>query len=247
MGALGLLAALVLVWFSPFGADVRARFEANQACCQVPLARNLVLSVEEALGRGPTFYSEVGQDKWLTETVFPGKRSGFFLDVGSGHGTIGSNTKGLEELGWTGVCIDPFPKHMEGRTCQMLREVVFSEAGQTVSFRASGDLGGIDDTLGAWKAEASKAPLVDFTTVTLADILARTNAPPHIDFISLDIEGAELDALKGFPFDRYSIGALAIEHNYEEPKRGDIEAYLRDRGYRRVHSVKQDDYYVPKP
>jgi hypothetical protein len=104
--------------------------------------------------------------------------------------------------------------------------------------------GSIADTLGV-EIAGDKAPLVEFRTVTLADILARTDAPDTIDFLSLDIEGAELDALKGFPFDRYRIGAMAIEHNYEEPKRSDIEAYLKARGYHRVHSVKQDDYYLP--
>jgi len=242
LGLIAVVAAGLLL--SQTGIAVRRSFAANDQCCQVPLAHNIVLSVQEALGRGPAFYSEVGQDKWITETVFRGVSNGYFLDVGSGHGTIGSNTKRLEELGWTGICIDPFPKHMEGRTCEMLREVVFSTAGRHVSFRASGDLGGISDTLGAWKAEADKAPMVDFTTVTLGDVLARTHAPAFIHFMSLDIEGAELDALKGFPFDRYTIGALAIEHNYEEPKRSDIEAFLRARGYRRVHSVKQDDFYL---
>lgn len=242
-----LAAAAVAAVVSPFGADVRARMAANRACCQVPFARNLVLSVNEARGRGATYYGEVGQDKWLLETVYPGKTTGFFLDVGSGHGTIGSNTKRLEELGWTGVCIDPFPKHMEGRTCRMLREVVFRTGGERVSFRAAEDLGGIADTLGAWKARADRAPLVEFTTVTLADLLARTGAPALVDFMSLDIEGAELEALEGFPFDRHTIGAMAIEHNYEEPKRSRIEAFLRARGYRRVHGVKQDDYYVRTP
>ena len=240
IGIIGISAAVL----SPFGADVRRRINDNAVCCQVPFTRNLVLSINEALGRAPAFYSEVGQDKWLIETVFPEVTGGFFLDVGSGHGTIGSNTKRLEELGWTGVCIDPFPKHMEGRTCVMRKDVVFSKAGEHVSFRASGDLGGIADTLGAWKDEASKAPLVAFTTVTLGDILAETHAPAFIHFMSLDIEGAELEALKGFPFDRYQIGAMVIEHNYEEPKRSDIEAFLRDRGYHRVHSVKQDDFYL---
>lgn len=156
-------------------------------------------SLERQPVRPSQYYSEVGQDRWLIETVYPRKHGGFFLDVGSGHGTIGSNTKALEEIGWTGICIDPFPKHMEGRTCQMLKEVVFDKAGEKVQFRQAADLGGIDQTLGAWKEKAAEAPLVEFTTVTLADVLERTHAPKTIDFMSLDIEGAELAALKGFP------------------------------------------------
>jgi hypothetical protein len=85
---------------------------------------------------------------------------------------------------------------------------------------------------------------VEFTTVTLGDILERAKAPSFIDFVSLDIEGAELDALRGFPFDKYQIGALDVEHNYEEPKRSEIEALMKSHGYKRVHTWYQDDFYV---
>jgi hypothetical protein len=81
--------------------------------------------------------------------------------------------------------------------------------------------------------------------VTLGDILERAKAPRFIHFVSLDIEGAELEALKGFPFDKYSMGALAVEHNYEEPKRGEITVLMRAKGYERVHSCEVDDFYVP--
>ena len=243
----GVLTTIVLVllgvpvyrWSGPF----TQQFSANEQCCQVPFVRNVALSARQLAGRAE-FFSEVGQDLWLTETVFPGKSSGFFLDVGSGHGTIGSNTKLVEMKGWTGICIDPFPKHMEGRTCTMLKEVVYSKAGDKVLFKAAGDLGGIADTLNAWKEQASEAQTVEFTTTTLGEILDREKAPPMIDFMSLDIEGAELDALKGFPFDRYKIGALAIEHNYEEPKRTDIQKLLKLQGIERVGSIKQDDLYI---
>jgi FkbM family methyltransferase len=226
------------------GAKVGRQYERNQQCCRTPRWRNIRIAVTELLGL-VSFPSQIGQDKWVLETVFPGVADGFFLDVGSADGTYLSNTKALEQHGWKGVCIDPFPTHMQDRTCQMLREVVFSRAGERVKFRASGEIGGISDTLGVWKERASQAPTVEFTTVTLADILERTHAPQFIHFISLDIEGAELEALKGFPFDTYKIGALAVEHNDEEPKRSEIETLMKDHGYLRIHSWQQDDFYVP--
>src|ERR1700688_183138 len=71
------------------------------------------------------------------------------------EGTANSNSKSLEQKGWRGVCIDAFPRKMEGRTCQAFKEVVFSEAGKRVTFRVPGhlDLGGIVDTLGRWKRQ----------------------------------------------------------------------------------------------
>jgi hypothetical protein len=63
--------------------------------------------------------------------------------------------------------------------------------------------------------------------------------------MSLDIEGAELEALQGFPFDEYTLGALAVEHNYEQPKRSRIEQLLRSKGYALERTWIQDDFYVP--
>ena len=242
---IGVLAALIAAAVGVgYSTQFDERFEANRACCQIPFVRNVAVTAKELLGR-VTYYSEIGQDKWVLETMFPGLRNGYFVDLGSGHGTIGSNTKALEEAGWTGLCIDPFPVHMEGRTCRVFKEVVFSEAGREMGFRAAGGLAGLDETLGRWNEEASKAPLVQFTTVTLADILVRAGAPSFIQFMSLDIEGAELEALRAFPFDRVRVGAFAIEHNEEEPKRSQIVTLLARHGYQRVHIYKQDDFFAP--
>ena len=219
-------------------------FLENRRCCQLSFMQNLQVTLDEL--RGLTEYSsEIGQDKWVLEKVFPDVTNGYFVDIGSGHGTIGSNSRTLEERGWTGVCIDPFPVHMEGRTCRMFKEVVFSKAGLVMAFHTAGGVGGIADTLGQWNVEAARAPTVSVTTVTLDDILARAGAPPFIHFMSLDVEGAELEALRAFSFDRYRVGAWTIEHNREEPKRSQIVALLAQHGYLRVNEWHQDDFFVP--
>lgn len=230
---------------SPRVIEARKQFEVNRGCCDFSLMQALRLTAREAIG-GVSYPSEIGQDKWVIGKMFPGVTDGFFLDVGSGHGTIGSNTKALEELGWTGICVDPFPTHMEGRTCRMEKVVVSSAAGQVVKFHTHSGLGGIADTLGKWKDEAEKSPAVELTTTTLADVLERNGAPSFIHFLSLDIEGAELEALRAVPFDQYRFGAMAIEHNDEEPKRSDLLKFLAERGYQRVHTFRQDDFYAPR-
>ena len=156
-----------------------------------------------------------------------------------------SNTQALEARGWKGICIDPFPRNMGGRTCHMFKDVVSNESGKRVLFHTAGDYGGIADTLGAGKDTAIKAPAVMLTTTTLDDILIRAGAPTFIHFMSLDIEGAELDALRGLSLDRYRFGAMAIEHNYEEPKRTQIRQLLKQHGYENVHTYWRDDFYAP--
>jgi FkbM family methyltransferase len=242
------LVAVIVTALSAYAALQRSRaaelFLENRRCCQLTFTRDLHVTLAELRGR-QEYFGEIGQDKWVLEKVFPGLNDGYFVDIGSGHGTIGSNSRTLEQRGWTGICIDPFPVHMEGRTCKMFTEVVFSKPGLLMTFHTAGGLGGVEDTLGQWNKTAAGAPTVSVTTVTLDDILARAKAPQFINYVSLDIEGAELEALRGFPFDRYRVGAWTIEHNREEPKRSQIVALLAEHGYRRVNEWRQDDFFVP--
>ena len=78
-------------------------------------------------------------------------------------------------------------------------------------------------------------------------MLAGDNAPSFIHFLSLDIEGAELEALKGVPFDKYRFGAMAIEHNDEEPKRTDLLKFLAERGYQpRAFTSGRTTFYAAR-
>jgi FkbM family methyltransferase len=228
------------------GLRVGRRFERNYLCCDIPREHNIRISLQEAFGL-LQFPSQIGQDRWVAERVFPGVRDGFFLDVGSADGFVDSNTWALERRGWRGICVDPFPTNMQDRRCQMFKEVVSSVSGQKVTFAKAGYIGGITDHLDRWKSDAKKAETVELTTVTLGDILQRAQAPAYVHYMSLDIEGAELEALRGIPFDRYSFGAMTIEHNFEESKRSQIEALLREKGYQRARWWHQDDFYIPVP
>lgn len=226
------------------GMALGKQYQINLQCCLIPSkVGNVLLSAQELAGL-KTFYSQIGQDKWVSETVFPGVTDGFFVDVGSADGTKSSNSRALEAKGWTGICVDPFPTNMEGRTCRMVKDPVYSTSGQKVTFQAPGGFGA--DSFGHIDAQPNaKDPTVELTTITLADILARANAPRFIHYLSMDIEGAELDALRGFPFDTYRLGAINLEHNFEEPKRTEILELLKLHGYIRIHTWLQDDFYVP--
>ncbi len=243
-----ILAGLVLLSVATgagyFGMRVGRSFALNQMCCQIPRWHNFDISVRERLGL-LKFPSQIGQDRWVAEKVFPDVTDGYFLDVGSADGVVDSNTWALERRGWKGICVDPFPSNMSGRTCQMFREAVAAESGVKVTFAQAGELGGITSHLDRWKDIVKDTKTVDLTTVTLADILRRAHAPSYIHFMSLDIEGAEFEALRGFPFDEFKLGSMAIEHNYEEPKRSEIEQFLNSKGYKRDHTWMQDDFYVP--
>merc|ERR1711971_818045 len=53
----------------------------------------------------------------------------------------------------------------------------------------------------------------------------------HIDFISLDVEGAEVEFLRCFPFEKYSVKVWAIEINKNE---GLIDELMLRNGFMKV-------------
>ena len=240
-----LLLGIVFVSGSYLGLKTGRKYEINSRFCQKDRFAHLFDSLKEVAGFRK-YYSQVGQDRWIVNCMFPDIDNGFFVDVGSADGVRLSNTKLIEELGWKGICIDPFPTNMKDRTCELFKEVVYSEAGRKVRFRAAGILGGVDEHIRRHKERevVKKAKVVEFTTTTLDNILARAKAPNYIHYISIDIEGAELHALKGFSFSKYKVGAFIIEHNYEEPKRSQIRTLLENKGYKLVKTIDQDDCYV---
>src|SRR5262245_32280611 len=123
-----------------FGFRVGRKFAVTQLCCALSQRHNFQTSVRETLGL-VKFPSKLGQDRWVAEAVFPRLTNGYFLDVGSADGFVHSNTWALEQRGWTGICVDPFPSNMAGRKCQMFRDAVDAEGGHKVEFAAAGELG----------------------------------------------------------------------------------------------------------
>lgn len=80
-------------------------------------------------------------------------------------------------------------------------------------------------------------------TVSLNDLLERYNAPKEIDYISIDTEGTELEIIRNFDFDKYTISVMTIEHN---SNRNEMYSLLTSRGYRRVleNVSMMDDWYI---
>ena len=76
------------------------------------------------------------------------------------------------------------------------------------------------------------------TTISLATLIewALANDIPQIDFIKLDTQGAELDVLRGGEQSLAPVRALEIEVEFNpiyigQPLFGDVDRYLRDRGF----------------
>jgi hypothetical protein len=104
-------------------------------------------------------------------------------------------------------------------------------------------LSGITETNKEYNNLHSKK-IISVETITLTDILNKSNAPEFIHYLSLDTEGSEYEILKGTNFDKYTFGRIDIEHNFIEPRRSDIKIYLQNKGYNYAGPNRWDDVYV---
>jgi beta-1,4-mannosyl-glycoprotein beta-1,4-N-acetylglucosaminyltransferase len=191
--------------------------------------------------------SQFGADRWVLHL---NSVPGFYLDVGCHDGIDISNTKMLDDNGWKGICIDPFPKNFETRTAQVVKACVYSSNDAEIEFDYSVEdpgCSGVHAELGVHKDRLYKTTTIQkhkIRTRTLENILEEYNAPSRIEYLNLDIEGSEFEVLRVFPFDKYMFKCMTIEHNYEEPKRTLIRDLLESRGYKLAHSVHVDDWYI---
>jgi FkbM family methyltransferase len=149
-----------------------------------------------------TYYSQANQDKWVCEFL-NFKQNGFYLDIGAYDGIQTSNTFVLEkDLNWSGICVEAnsevFNTLSLNRKSKNLNLAVLDYKGYCSFYRDSVR----NDNIG------NLTPCD-----TLNNILEQNDAPSIIDYMSIDIEGSEFNALKDFDFKKWQINLITIEHN----------------------------------
>jgi FkbM family methyltransferase len=195
--------------------------------------------------------SQLGQDLWVLEKCFY-KRNGYFVEFGATDGVVLNNTYLLEkEFGWEGLCAEPNPRFYKelqrNRRCKVFSDCIGSKTGEKVEFIFADAYGGMakdaecdqhGSKRGAFRDAGDTSVL---TTVSLNDFLTANNAPRTIDYISIDTEGSEFSILQNFPFDRWDVRLLTIEHNFA-PQRIKIRNLLESFGYQ-CQEADFDDWY----
>ena len=77
---------------------------------------------------------------------------------------------------------------------------------------------------------------------TLDEILAEAGNP-KLDFVSIDVEGLELQVLRGFDLARHRPAVLLMEDHL---KQLGVHRHLARHGYRVVKRTGVNNWYVPK-
>lgn len=186
-------------------------------------------------------------------------RTGYYIELGANDGVIQSNTFYLEKKGWKGILIEPsLNKYFEctkNRSslnkfyCNACVSVDFNEKYVDMTYSnlmtVAPQISSKKDNLTTFLNSSKKhlkpyEKLIEYgaRAITLNDILKDAKAPSFIDFFSLDVEGAEIEVLKGVNFDNFKFRYVLIET--EQFKL--INDFFIDKGYQLLDKVTHHDY-----
>ncbi|MEY1557245.1 FkbM family methyltransferase [Yoonia sp. R2331] len=234
--------------------ELSEALKGNDTRARAPIVRQLH-EVRGMLTPGYPYASQAGQDL-VIDRALGSKTGGTFVDIGAYDGVTGSNSLYFEKWrGWSGVLVEPVQAMRETatslRTAACLPYAVSDKRGEarflavTEGYtQMSGLLDSYDDNLlGKVRADPRHVEAeITVQTVTIADVLEESGISDP-DFISLDIEGGELAALRAFPFEKYRVQAWAIENNTAGPE---IAQIMRDNGYNLIEFCGPDEIYLLK-
>ncbi|MBQ6773244.1 MAG: FkbM family methyltransferase [Synergistaceae bacterium] len=201
------------------------------------------------LGRfldGEQYYSQALQDYFIDKYVFKRKQGGFFLDIGGNDPVKINNTYFFEKTrGWSGLAFEPMKtqndKWKSERNIECLQCALGSSNGEIEFCEYE------DHYMSGFSTEVDyKGKVKTRYTVQvrrLADILEERGIT-HVDFVSLDVEGAELGVLNGIDFNKVDITCFTIENNKGPERERRIIRFMLDHGYKIKARLWLDDLWV---
>lgn len=208
--------------------------------------------VHDALKLLPDSPSQLNQD-FFALVVNGWKRGGFYVEFGATDGHTLSNTWLLDRhFGWSGILAEPgrvWRNALAAAPRSAVREFdcVWEVSGSKLSFHEDvmGELSTLETHRNGDSHKRERGTSYSVDTVSLNDLLDRNNAPPVVDFLSIDTEGSELQILAAYDFARRPIRAIAVEHNFTANREA-LHALLTSKGYvRRWEELSEfDDWYV---
>jgi FkbM family methyltransferase len=233
----------------------------NERLRDIEIAANkasLLVRLHVEMETGLPFPGQADQDL-LAYLYFRGRRSGFFLDIGAHDGKTYSNTYVFERLGWQGACVEPLPLVFEqlrqNRRCDCYQAALSDTSASAADFiYAVGvdTLSGLESKLAPthkdWIVrEQGKVERIKVRTMTFPDLMAGYPDVRTIDFLSLDVEGAEMSVLQTIDFEKYRFGLITVECIDESPGEGEaLRGFMAGKGYGVLADLGLDLVFAPQ-
>eukprot|EP00948_MAST-09A_sp_MAST-9A-sp1_P002693 g2693.t1 len=204
-------------------------------------------------GQPIPFSSQHGQDEWIAENLFYNVPNLRFVEFGARDGVTDSNTFHFErnpDYSWKGLCVEPlqleFNRLVGNRPgCDNIFGAITGKdesSGKREFLIVDGKLGwnGFLDTMPDGRlAQLLLMQLrgevtlrtVNTETYHLEKLVERSPnfSKNHIDYLSIDTEGSELEIIKGINFDALTIDVIQVEINENV---NEIKTFLLNSGYR---------------
>lgn len=191
-------------------------------------------------------YAQWGDDVLVLE-YFMGKSDGVFLEAGANDPKSLSQTYLLETRGWTGVLVEPVPECCEKLRAARPGSQIFQNALGSPEQRGTLKLtipNGVSELASAYK-EGDKVGSLDRVfeaeLITLTEVLDKAGVE-FLDYLSLDLEGMELQALQGLDFKRFKPSVVIIEDRLDSLCR---HKFMKARGYKLVRRNGSNHWYIP--
>ena len=203
-------------------------------------------------------WSQGGQSS-VVDHELSSKRSGFFVEVGGLDGEEFSNTLFFEKnRDWDGILIEANPytyRQMlkKDRRCYMAQHCISADI-DAMTFKVAGAVTSAIETMSKNHAERisrdipvyghhqtweGSGSLVTTPCTTLNALMGRIGRT-HIDFFSLDVEGAELHVLRSIDFSALSFDLVLIEI---QEHREEIKNFMESHSFKRIQELPGDDLY----
>ena len=165
-------------------------------------------------------YAQNGEDIVLARALKPWERKGFWVDCGAGHPKYDSVTKLFSQFGWTGINIEPLDEEFtlltQDRPLDVNIQCLLGEQeGVGSIFAGPAENRGSSTTdpklVERYAKEFNQIFQEARVPVRRLDEILRSTSCPTIDFLKIDVEGAELSVLLGIDLTEFNPRVLVIE------------------------------------
>lgn len=174
---------------------------------------------------------------------FKDRKNGFYVDVGCYHPIHRNNTHLLHKQNWSGINIDTSQFSIDlfnyMRPKDLNYNCAISDKNENIKLFYQKELSQLSTTEKGQAESVFQGNIKEkeMQAFTLDEVLNRDRyKKSKIDFLDIDVEGADLKVLKGLSFDKFKPELICIEIHEKEVELSEIYKFLVDKKYELIWS-----------